>query len=346
MGRVLRLRFDVPSIALDSWAPREAESITLPFDEEGFNGTISVNLSPDSVEGEWELDDDGQPLFRRPIACSQVEVHIEADWGADWIENEPCFKLAQQLTDRCVNRLLSYLAVQLGQYWVGSLPMREWGLIYFLKVGNALWLDGGGESPALGQKQGIFAFPPFRDFWESSLAVDPDRWEKMSSALGVEYAPELSSALMGNAKRYYENGEYRAAVVESVTALEVGLSALIRQRCKKKGISRQKFKDVSRDLGVATYLKVLLALVVEAKELEAWRLTRRERLANSLDPLPSALQEFEGPGSIKACIDLNKIRNRIVHEGWIPAEEKDFRDIRRGIRAADWLVDFAADVTT
>lgn len=343
MGRVLRLRFDIPAIALESWAPSETDSINLAFDEESLRGTISLNLPSDSIGKEWEFDERGQPLFERPIACSQLEVRIEADWGADWAENEARFKVAQRLTDRCVNTLLSYLAAKFGQYWVGSLPIREWSLRYFLKAGNALWVDESGESPVLGQKDALFAYPPFRDVWESSLALGSARWKELGYAIESEHEPELSRSLMASAKRYFENGEYRAAVVEAVTALEVALSPLIRQRCKEKGISHRKFKDVSRDFGVATYLKVLLPLVADDQELEAWRLTRRGRLADSLAPLPSAAQDFEGAASIEACIDLNKTRNTIVHEGWIPAQEKDFRDIRRGIRAADWLVDFAAD---
>lgn len=346
MGRVLRLRFDVPSIALESWMPGDDDRIKLPFDRDGLAGAISISLSRDSVETEPEVDDQGRLLFERPIASRQLEVHVEADWGADWSQNEPRLKAAQQVTDMYVNGLLSYLAVELGQYWVGSLPIREWGLTYFLKAGNAIWLEGPGESTVLPQKQSIFAFPPFRDFWEISLAVGPESWGVMSHALEAHYEPDLSMALMTTAMRHFQNGEYRAAVVESVTAVEVGLSALIRERCKKKGISHNKFKDVSRDLGVAAYLKILLPLVVDAQELEAWSLTYRERLADSLVPLPSAPQEHEGPASIKACIDLNKIRNCIVHEGWIPSEQEDLGRMRRGIRAAHWLVAFAADATS
>lgn len=346
MGRVLRLRFDIPDIALDNWAPREADTIDLAFDEEGLRGTISLDVPSESVETEWAFDERGQPLVEYPIACSQLEVRIEADWGTDWAENEPCLEVAQQLTDRCVTRVLWHLAVQFGQYWVGSLPIREWSLRYFLIAGNALWLDESGESPVLGEKDAMFAFPPFRDVWESSLALSRARWKELGHAMEGEHEPEPSRSLMANAKRHFGNGEYRAAVVEAVAALEVGLSPLIRQRCKKKGISHRKFKDVSRDFGVATYLKVLLPLVADHQELEAWRLTRRGRLADSLVPLPSAPQEFEGAASIEACIDLNGIRNNIVHEGWIPAGGKDLRDIRRGIRGADWLVDFAAGAIT
>lgn len=249
------------------------------------------------------------------------------------------------MTDMHVNGLLSYLTVELGQYWIGSLPMREWGLIYFLRKGNAAWVDAPGESPVLNQKQTIFAYPPFRDFWEISLAVGADTWGAMSRALEAHYEPDLSRVLMTSGMRYFENGEYRAAVVESVTAIEVGLSPLIRRRCKKRGISHNRLKQVSRDLGVAAYLKLLLPLVVETKELEDWRLTYRDRLANSLVPLPPHRQKHEGPASIGACIKLNKIRNNIVREGWIPSNQKDLTDIRRGIRGAHWLVDSAARAT-
>jgi HEPN domain-containing protein len=222
------------------------------------------------------------------------------------------------------------------------LAIREWSLRYFLKAGNALWLHESGESPVLGQKDALFALPPFRDVWESSLALDRARWKELGRAMEGEHEPELSRSLMANAKRYFGNGEYRAAVVDAVTALEVGLSLLIRRRCKEKGISHTKFEEVSHDLGVAMQLKLLLPLVVTDQELETWRLTRRRRLADSLVPLSPEPQDFEGAASIRACVELNRIRNNIVHKGWIPREEKDFKEIRRGIRGADWLVDFTA----
>ena len=43
MGRVLRLRFDVPSIALESWMPGDDDRIKLPFDRDGLAGTISIS---------------------------------------------------------------------------------------------------------------------------------------------------------------------------------------------------------------------------------------------------------------------------------------------------------------
>jgi hypothetical protein len=345
MGRVLRLRFDVPSIALDSWLPGHDDRITVPIKLEDLAGTMSVNLSPESVEKEAESDDQGQLLFWRPIACGQLDVRIEANWGAHWADNKPRFKAAQELTSTYVNRLLSYFAVELGQYWVGSLPMREWGLPYFLETGRARWLDPSGESTVLPEKKGIFALPPFRDFWESSFAVGPGTWRDMSETLQAGYEPNLSRVLMAKAKRYFENAEYRAAVVESVTALETGLAALIRQLCGKKGISHNKLKDVSHHLGVAVYLKVLLPLVVEAKELDNWGLGYRQRLEQSLVPHPWVVGDHQGPAVIRACIDLNGLRNKIVHEGWIPSQEADLNQIKYGIRAAHWLVDFAADAT-
>lgn len=343
MGRVLWLRFDIPDIALDSWAPSEADSITLAFDEDGLSGTISLNLPSDAVGTVPEPDEHGQPLYERPIACGQLGVRIEADWGTDWTENEPRLKAAKRVTGRYMKALLSYLAVQLGQYWVGSMPVHEWRLTDFLKMGNALWLEEPVQRPVLTQMQSILALPPLGGFLESSLPLGPRQWKELGQVIEGEREPQLSRSLMASAKRYFDSGDYRAAVVEAVTALELALSPLIRRRCNKRGISHNRFKEVSRDFGVAAYLKVLLPLVTDDQELEGWRLARRVRLAQSLVPVRAQEHDFEGPASIEACIDLNKIRNSIVHEGWIPAEEKDFKDIRRGIRAADWLVGFAAD---
>jgi hypothetical protein len=113
--------------------------------------------------------------------------------------------------------------------------------------------------------------------------------------------------------------------------LEVKLIKFVENRVKKKGVS-----DKAGRLGIDRYLKLLLPLVLEKDEIDIW--------LNKHLPTQSSKSENQKIDSnivIRRCIDLNELRNKVVHKGEVPSEK--IAIIERGIVAIELFIDFIRD---
>jgi len=321
MRRTLYLSVAVGDIFL--WLPPDHETITwtagpesplkFPFVEPGVRGVVSIHLDVGAL-GEYahEVDKSHIRVNDYPISCSRVNVTVEAD--SDRGSTQKVFlETAQRVTDRYVNRLLSYVRTELDQHWVVPVPIGEWDLAYFLFQARAMLLENGQPADMLSGDPANHMMPPPLEFDRPMVPLYATSRDEMCRFVQQRTTPSAETELIASAKQHFVNSEYGVAAVEAVSSLEVGLGTFVGNRLRRKSAYRA-YKDVRERIGVMTYLKVLLPLAATEQELVACR------------PL------------IGDCAQLVTVRHRIAHAGARPSDD-DVRKIRRGIKAVERILD-------
>ncbi|HUS71404.1 MAG TPA: hypothetical protein VM075_11605 [Anaerolineae bacterium] len=353
MNRVLRLQVEIPKIEMvdglgvpqDYWVPSEEDALTFALDEEKFVGIISLYLDPEAVALDWDTHD-WETVLEYPLSCTQIAVVVEAECDETATERE-FLAMAQRQTHRHVNSILAQVRVDLGQYWVRSLPLSALYLVSFVQETKARWLHGDSETPVLEGIQYLGDQHPLAaDYYElvhsresliPFVPLTKDAWEDIQSS-PVEQHHSLKWELVGNARHHFSTMEYRTAAVEAVTALEVGLSSFVRERSKRTGVRRTPAAD-HRGLRVAACLTKHLPSLLGEHELDTWLNTQRSKGRHLPAPFARLRDDLDAGTLLSRCVQLNTLRNKIVHEGRVP-DEKDIDTIQEGIEAAEWLLAF------
>ncbi|HUW95122.1 MAG TPA: hypothetical protein VMW58_05000 [Anaerolineae bacterium] len=363
MHKAVQLRLAVPEISLHYWMPGDEDDLTFEFRRGNITGSIYINLDPEAAEYD-DLMDTGGDWFRVPLSCSRVVVRVEAECNGETTDRE-FLEAAKERADKHLNDMLTYVRCELGQYWVGSMRISDWNLNYFLDRADACWIEGHDQTRVLEGINKAFALPPDRAFetpeisdFYSTVSLDRAKWDRIATFVreGKPYA-DLTRTFMANAKRYFDEGEYRMATVEAVTALDVLLPTFVRERLQERAIRLPS----ARAPHIAWTL-ALLPLVLRDKELDDW-LPRLElvplgevakeipadvesepSLESPASPWITAEHDLQGKDVIDRCVSLNSLRNKIVHDGKVPQSKQDIDTIRSGIQAAELLVEFVRSV--
>lgn len=334
MRRSLELLVDIPKISLACWMPSEdQDAIVIPFQRNTTTGQLSIRVDPQKVEYD-EVESTSGEWLQVPLACSQLVVSIVADCDDDLAEKE-FLQLVQALTAEYVEHMLSYIRAETGQYWGTSLPMEWWELSYFLHKTRARWIEGDRSAEVLQGFAKFLAAIPNSAFQDRALPLEPDVWTKLGRFLQDPQATDMARDLLDFAKRSFDEHDYRTACIEAIVALEVGLSPFIRARIKERGVSLKRYDETRSKIGIADLLKVLFPLVIGEHELEDWgdaQANSSEDSSREAGPPPLAIGEL-----IEQCLGLNRVRNKVVHQGKVPTEVDT---IQHGIEAAEQILAF------
>ena len=321
MRRALKLRQKVSDIFLYDWSghirfwiPGPATALRFEFREPGIEGEISLDLDFGRETVDWDevFDETGARVGEIPLACNRLAILVEGECD-DGVTEEQFLRIAQKLTHVYVNRMLSYVRVELSQHWVTPVPVSEWELYWFLYQADAMWVQDGEELEIANVKGFMFARPPDITFDDKDLALDLGRRQTLCDFMEKGVASAVERELLASAKQFSVAFDYRMAAVEAVTALEVSYQR-VKRLCQSRKIPAEKLTAVERELGVSAYLKLLVPLELA-----------EEQLGQYWDLVPD-------------CDALRKVRNEIVHGGLSPTEDQ-IRIVKDGIIAVEGVLD-------
>jgi len=153
--------------------------------------------------------------------------------------------------------------------------------------------------------------PPMYNSYIKELKVGTIRQEDYLKIKELADSPKimlkyLPDELLLRATSFLQEENFRMAILEAVTALEIVVSSTIREFGHKRGISEKKIKKLIRDAGLTGNLDVVLRLLIP-------------------DDLPSK-------DIMSGCKGAIKIRNAIVHEGRLSVSEKEAKGAIDNIR--------------
>jgi hypothetical protein len=109
------------------------------------------------------------------------------------------------------------------------------------------------------------------------------------------------------AKSFFEQENYRMAILEAVIALEIVVSSIIKKLAGEKQIPEDKTEQFLVDVGLAEALDVVLKLLCS-------------------DALPA-------PEIIAGCKGANSIRNNIIHRACLSVSQREAQDAINNIEA-------------
>lgn len=371
--RVIDFKIRVSPIELGPWAPDVQDALAFRYHRNGISGTLLINLDTERIQWDhinYTDPDNGETEeAERPLNCDQIICRVEGLYDDGLVTDqvlqeesstspptpfhsiitEPQYSsadlnflaTAHELAIEYFGKFVDYINFDLGQYWVSLGRMSEWGMWYFFQETSASWVepDDTQRSVIAGSAQYfnvISEEPEAPTFYHQGKELVRAYWTGMQQSLQETRQVDIVNRLILNAKRHLANGDYRMAAVESVAALEVGLVNFVENRVKKKGVSGTALESYKFHLGIAAHLKLLLPLVLEKDELESW-LSKRQSSRSGV----SGKQKIDNSTVIQRCLELNSLRNDVVHEGAVPSGK--IAIIERGMTAIELLVDFIHD---
>jgi hypothetical protein len=193
-----------------------------------------------------------------------------------------------------VSNFIDILRTQYGQYWLPEVPpwdSRKATLgTYCSSEFSLRWKinDNDEWQRFLPTEQGGFLTIgplPGRGFKEYLTEED---WQQMKSKTDLYENPLLATIILGKASEFLDTGHLRQAFVEATTAIELAVHHYMKTRADALGLKSEVFNKFF-DMPL---VKQVAVICTTSKLVEA-------------DVLKGALQAIE-------------IRNRIVHEGFLP----------------------------
>lgn len=198
---------------------------------------------------------------------------------------------AKEIVLRFLNRLIETVRYVTEEYWVE--PARYQDILSF----QIFYWDGKKRYPAavylLDTGVGGIGFgnvPPFQ--------VEAKKIGELKGILENEIELDPSKIFLLNSKDACLQEDFRLAIIEAVTALEIVLYKFIRIQSEKLGIPKKDLKDFIIDVGLRGNISIVLKM-----------LTR-------------GLEQIDAE-TIRKCRGAIKIRNKVLHEGFREVSSTD-----------------------
>lgn len=202
-----------------------------------------------------------------------------------------------------VNRFLEVYRAALGYYWIRGVNPSE--VVYFMRttVSNDREEYNHGSMYARGGLK------------LGTATIDEEGREVINNRLQAEHEVPFRISLRLDTQDKLDLGEYRLAVTTAGTMFEAFLKDGLRELIAAEGMSDEEIEAVFMDDGDYTGIKTL-----------------------ATETIPKTLHfDFEATDEYEAWDkQTRELRNKVVHEGYIPSEE----EARAAYEAADDAVEF------
>ena len=209
-------------------------------------------------------------------------------------------KRLERILNENIIPFIEILRLYYGQYWLQELNnwnSKEESLgSYFRKIYAKFSIDEGATwnhfiPDEIESSVRVFSVLS-RDF---SAYISKEYWQDLDNVDLSEFEITLAAKLLLKAHQLKDEGDYKQAIIEGNTSLEVAMSYLFKDR-----------------LSLSKELK---------KQMESfWQLPLRAQLT-----VVSSLIEGLSAKDIENAVNIVKIRNKIVHEGYSPKNDLDTR---------------------
>lgn len=234
-----------------------------------------------------------------PMSCELIVKNIDSkmyDAVINNIQNENYVKFANEIIKIIIpplNNFLRILRFKHGQYWINEIEnfdSRFGSLGNYCNNLNMKWSIDGEKWNEFEPTNKVMKATVFLGS-KSSFVRDyltKNDWNQISSEVNNEFISSLAKELCVKSWQYFDQGDIKHAIIESITALEVCISETINQGLGRLNTTIEKIDDFKHNK-LITKLTIICSLksIISEKEL--------------LD-----------------SIEIYEIRNKIVHDGKEP----------------------------
>jgi hypothetical protein len=179
---------------------------------------------------------EGGPLFGRLILNDILDEELLA-MEKDIIDNPAYIKLGKRiynLVEKPVSRLIRILQINFGQYWISDFPKwdsrhesigsycRNQLQLSWRKNPQSTWQN---FCPNLSSTSISVTLPSESIFKQY---ISKEDYSQLQSILSSNYDPKIINTALLQAHANYDQGDFSYAIVDACTALEIGMSAHVR----------------------------------------------------------------------------------------------------------------------
>lgn len=211
-----------------------------------------------------------------------------------------------------LSNFVSILRTQYGQYWLREFnawdSRRESLGSYCSSTLGLQWSEDGDKwdrfTPTESHATIYVSKLPRRGYGEYLTRAD---WERLSKSYKPDEPPSLATAILGRAHEFHDSGELRQSFAEAVTALEVAISEYVTKKLLQQPQTLASASNLLRDSKMGV------------QEKFTW---------------VCAISGLISDEAFAATIEAIKIRNEIIHRGFIPntSSEKALRTLLETVR--------------
>lgn len=227
---------------------------------------------------------------------------------ASLLENRTGDPTYKALGDRVVNKLIyppvsrfiDTLRTKYGQYWIREL--HNWDsrngtlgaychslLLKWSLDDGATWSDFIPDEPMVYTTVMVGTVESFRKY------LTQEDWKDLAQLSSQKYEPPLASLFLSRASQLLDEEDYKYALIEGITALELAVSEAIKPKLL---VDDNLIKSIQRFWTLPIGTQVIIVATLSGK-------ISQENLSHSLEAIEIS----------------NSIRNQAIHEGKIPRDE-------------------------
>ncbi len=286
-----------------------------------------VDLLDISVQGKL----DAGPLF------GLLEIRDLSDMEARSLKEFETLREEHNLLEKRIIRLLyvpvrrfiNILRVKYGQYWLPEIE--AWDSrkvsagVYIRSFGFPRWsLDGGLTWDTFQYTELRLSVGKLRKNQDFREYLSKKDWEEISKFQQSDWAESLAISTVIRAIELFDNGQYKYAIIEAVTALEMVLNDVLLIRVISEPLEYTfslKSLPFIAQLVFDLTVKVRSTAAEQSLQITQENAIKRFRDLGVSDQFNVIANLFSIPDNDRqATINLIKIRNKIVHEGKEPPD--------------------------
>lgn len=327
---------ETDAIELDTKDPKATLRVWLEMHGYLRDGYIEFDrekreIAPEVVPTQGKLD--GGPLYG--LLTIRDINDSEARWLKGEVEDiETSKNFEKRIIDLLYNpvsQFLDVLRTRYGQYWIPEIEKwdsRKMSAGVFIRgFGFPRWsLDGGKTWDTFQNVQTRLSVGELRKRQDYREYLSEKDWRDIKNLTNNNWRPSQAISTLIRAIELFDNGEVKYAIVEAVTALEMALSEVVRERLLAEGIT-----DYNLPLEKFPFVVQLTLTGVIPSKKEKSR-SKDQSLQLSAENALSKFRELDlseqfnvianlfslAENDRRATLQIIGMRNDIVHEGKSP----------------------------
>jgi hypothetical protein len=250
------------------------------------------------------------------LTTDQIIISEKGDLQKDYE------KLAEKVYSQTLtyfNRLIAYVRIQSGQYWLEEYPINMENMRSdYWKFGAKVFYDNEGIKWYSSEKPQLLTLGPLH----LDRYLDELSWSKASEFMKSSERPDLAKDILVRAELLADLGHSRSSIINAITSLEVVINKFaknIQEECFDSSLSsRMNIKSLNKHidrLGLSWTLGYLFPIIFTENQV------------------PSCL--------LKTCQEAINVRNNVVHQGQRHVDKEKLANYLEAIRKlCDFLTSF------
>jgi hypothetical protein len=196
-----------------------------------------------------------------------------------------------------VYRIINIIRINYGQYWIE--PINSWdsrieSLGSYCQNIELKWSSDGKNWQSFIPNEPIsYVTLQLREAGkEETISLTEKDWQDISELSLTNYDPTLAAECLARTNELLNQGNLKYAIIEAVTALEIALDELIREKLESYGEVRGDHIRIFNNLDLQSRLKMAVTFINEISQED-----------------------------LKLTINAIVTRNKIVHDGFSPGDD-------------------------